>query len=286
MYCSSCGEHRSNQDPTCDSCGAEFPVPRIPAVTADAPGVEWPARSVALNRVAVCPRCEYHGQGLPFFSRGPHMAALVAATLFTLPFAMGAGGFLLYAARRDHRICPRCGERWGRFARRALPSRSRPTVKPEPGVPSAAGEGAMRVWSVLLLVLAAILVVVGIAGLEFLPIGLGLVAGGGGYALRRSASRAREERRAALIASLQTPVLKLAASSNGRLTVTEVAARLGWPLARAEKVLNSLEDGWRVSSEVTDEGIIVYEFRELLLTSEPPPETPEWTTDPPAQDLP
>ena len=46
--------------------------------------------------------------------------------------------------------------------------------------------------------------------------------------------------------------------------MTEVAAALAWPIRRAEKVLHSLDDGWRVNSEVTDEGVIVYEFRELL----------------------
>jgi hypothetical protein len=43
-----------------------------------------------------------------------------------------------------------------------------------------------------------------------------------------------------------------------------VAAELGWTMPRAEKVLDSLEDGIRVCSEVTDEGVIVYEFREIL----------------------
>jgi hypothetical protein len=94
---------------------------------------------------------------------------------------------------------------------------------------------------------------------------MGLLGVGGGYALHRVASRASEVRRQALIASLQTPVLKLAAERGGKLTVTDVAAYLNWPLHRAEKILNSLDDGWRVSSDITDDGVIVYEFRELLL---------------------
>jgi hypothetical protein len=59
-------------------------------------------------------------------------------------------------------------------------------------------------------------------------------------------------------------VLRLAAEQGGRLTVTEVAAHLGWPMRRAEKILQSLDDGVRVDSEVTDEGVIVYEFREIV----------------------
>ena len=49
------------------------------------------------------------------------------------------------------------------------------------------------------------------------------------------------------------------------------ATRLGWTLPRAEKVLDSLEDGYRVCSEVTDDGLIVYEFRELLFAHPEPP---------------
>ncbi|HEV2733455.1 MAG TPA: hypothetical protein VGV85_01415, partial [Longimicrobiaceae bacterium] len=81
--------------------------------------------------------------------------------------------------------------------------------------------------------------------------------------LQSVARKEREARRAALLSNLQMPVLALAAERRGRLTVTETAAALGWPLPRAEKVLDSLEDGLRVNSEVTDEGVIVYEFREL-----------------------
>ncbi|MEX2570528.1 MAG: hypothetical protein WD737_04430 [Gemmatimonadota bacterium] len=117
----------------------------------------------------------------------------------------------------------------------------------------------------MLFILGAILLTVGVVELEALVFTFGVLAAAGGFLLHRTANRAREERRTALISSLQTPVLKLAAEREGRLTVTDVAANLGWPLHRAEKVLQSLDDGWRVDSEVTDEGVIVYEFRELLL---------------------
>jgi hypothetical protein len=38
-------------------------------------------------------------------------------------------------------------------------------------------------------------------------------------------------------------------------------------MRRAEKVLQSLDDGMRVNSEVTDEGVIVYDFLELIRTT-------------------
>lgn len=115
----------------------------------------------------------------------------------------------------------------------------------------------------MLLVVAAFLMIFGIAEAELLTVLLGALAGGGAWVLHRSARAEREARRVALLSSLQLPVLKLARRRDGRLTVTEVAAELGWTLPRAEKVLESLNDGYRVSSEVTNEGVIVYEFLEL-----------------------
>jgi hypothetical protein len=85
--------------------------------------------------------------------------------------------------------------------------------------------------------------------------------------LQRAATREREQRREALLSALQLPVLQLAGRKGGQLTVTEVAAELGWTMRRAEKVLQSLDDGMRVNSEVTDEGVIVYDFLELIRTT-------------------
>jgi hypothetical protein len=136
-------------------------------------------------------------------------------------------------------------------------------IAPLPSNPRS-GERMMRVWSVLLLVLGISLLAVGTAEMQLLALVLGVLSGGGAFALHRGANAVRERRREAMLAALQLHVLKLAGERKGRLTVTEVAASLSWPLKRAEKVLHSLDDGWRVNSEVTDEGIIVYEFRELL----------------------
>ena len=47
------------------------------------------------------------------------------------------------------------------------------------------------------------------------------------------------------------------------MTVTGVAASLNLSLSAAEEVLDGMDDGLRVRSEVTNEGIIVYEFLEL-----------------------
>lgn len=214
--------------------------------------------------IPVCPKCDYRGGGITYFSRGSHIAGLVAATVVTLPGALGAGGVLYYWLRHDHRICPRCGAGWG--ARGELVNVSRGPVAPagQPMRPARGGEGLMRAWSVMLGALGAVLLVVGAAELELLVFSFGILAGAGAFLLHRGANAARERRREALLANLQLNVLKLAGERRGRLTVTEVAAALSWPMRRAEKVLNSLDDGWRVNSTVTDEGVIVYEFRELL----------------------
>ena len=65
------------------------------------------------------------------------------------------------------------------------------------------------------------------------------------------------------MARLQRRVLLFATEREGTLTVTEVAASLDLSLLAAEEVLDSMDDGLRVRSEVTNEGIIVYEFPEL-----------------------
>ena len=122
----------------------------------------------------------------------------------------------------------------------------------------------MRVWSVILFALGAIALGLGIVEVEAVLLVFGVVFAGGGMLLHRGANTAREKRREAMLASLQLHVLRLAGQRQGRLTVSEVAAALSWPIRRAEKVLHSLDDGWRVNSEVTDDGLIVYEFRELL----------------------
>lgn len=256
MYCSTCGTRNESGNPSCEGCGTPLRGrdTRLPGVAPT-----WAAPS---RQVPVCPRCGYEGGGITYFSRGSHVAALVGATVLTAG-VMGAGGIVYYLVRRDHRICPRCAHGWGRFGERALIAASQQRLR---GVQARGrgGERAKRRGSVLLFILAAFLVVGGIGGGEAAPVVLAVLAAIAGLALHTAANSARDARRAELVGALQTPVLKLAADRGGRLTVTQVAAALGWPLRRAEKVLNSLDDGLRVDSAVTDEGVIVYEFRELL----------------------
>jgi hypothetical protein len=66
------------------------------------------------------------------------------------------------------------------------------------------------------------------------------------------------------LAARQLAVLRLAAAEDGQLTVTEIAAKLGWTLEVAKATLVSMEDGVRVTTTFTDEGILLYNFPELI----------------------
>lgn len=273
MYCSTCGAFIPAGRAACETCGtrvAGAAITRESELRLRAPAPEAPLA----RAVAVCPHCGYRGEGVGHFTRGRHLAALIVAAMVT-SWAMGVGGLVYYLMRRDHRICPRCGTGWGQRGEMALTTTAGPpapagAATATPVGPAIPRESARRAWSVLLFLLAAVLALAAITGGEPGPLVIAAFAAGGGVLLHRAAENEREARRAALLSSLQLPVLKLASERNGRLTVTQVATQLGWTLPRAEKVLESLEDGYRVSSEVTDEGLIVYEFRELFDDARPP----------------
>jgi hypothetical protein len=110
---------------------------------------------------------------------------------------------------------------------------------------------------------AALMVSIGLAELELGVVVVGGVLGAAGASTAWWGLQARETRRRAIMARLQRRVLLHATEQGGTLTVTEVAASLDLSLAAAEEVLDSMDDGLRVRSEVTNEGIIVYEFPEL-----------------------
>ncbi|HEV7586863.1 MAG TPA: hypothetical protein VGO40_01940 [Longimicrobium sp.] len=256
MYCSTCGSRVAEGRATCQVCGAA-----APRVAMQAPYPQQPAYGV--EPMHLCPRCGYRGMSAGYFSRGGHVAALVGITMMTMPI-MGAGGLGFYLLRHNHRVCPRCGMHWGPHGMRAM------SLVPGGGTQMSATEpafhvpgSAKRAWAIMLMILAGILLTVAISAGEGGPLVFGLLAGGGGAALLKSEKTERERRRESIIQSLQLPVLQLAGRKAGRLTVTDVATEMGWPMVRAEKVLNSLDDGLRVMSDITDDGVIVYDFVEI-----------------------
>jgi hypothetical protein len=283
MYCSTCGALVPPGRAACDTCGERVGIAaRLMQRGPDSGASGYPAfRQAALG---TCPHCGYRGDGMPYFSRGKHVAGIVVAAMFT-SFAMGAGGFAYYLLRREHRVCPRCGSNWGPRGQYALVQRDSGEGSGSMPAPLMhMRESSKGTWGIILMLMGLLMAIGAIVGGEIPPLLFATALGAGGYLLHRAAETDREARRAAMISSLQLPVLQLAAERKGRLTVTEVAAELGWTLPRAEKVLNSLDDGYRVNSEVTDEGLIVYEFRELLRIpggSDPRHEEP-WPEDGPA----
>jgi hypothetical protein len=110
---------------------------------------------------------------------------------------------------------------------------------------------------------ATLMVAIGVVEFEMAAVAVGSVMGAAGTGTIWWGLKARQDRRQALMTRLQRRVLLLATDKGGTLTVTEVAAQLNLSLSAAEGVLDGMDDGLRVRSEVTNEGIIVYEFPEL-----------------------
>lgn len=210
-----------------------------------------------------CPRCSYQGEGIPYFRRAGHMGLLVVTSLFTYGF----GGLIYWLARRRHLICPRCGLGW-EHASRALavtgsgPERSLLEAESEEPLPTSGIK--RRVAGVLFVLIASFIVLVGIAEVEAVAVAVGAVLGAGGSATFYWGWQALQERRKAIMHGLQRKILRLAAAKRGTLTVTEVAAEMNLSLPAAERILESMDDGFRIRSEISKEGVLYYEFPEIL----------------------
>lgn len=114
--------------------------------------------------------------------------------------------------------------------------------------------------------LAFLLTIPVVGGEEGWPVALFMGAGAalwGGLLIRGLRRETKKEQRRTEI-ERQLAVLRLADSGDGSLTATEVATRLGWPIETSLDTLRSLDDGVRVTSTVTDDGIILFEFLELI----------------------
>jgi hypothetical protein len=221
---------------------------------------------MALTRpagVRRCPRCSYQGEGIPYFRRAGHVGMLVGASFFT----WGFGGLIYWLARRKHLICPRCGLGW-EHASRALavtgsePERVMLEAEPDEKLPSAGLK--RRIAGVGAILMASLLVLIGFVEWEMGAVAVGSVVGGGGSGMFYWGWKGLQERQKALMQGLQRKILKLADVKGGTLTVTEVAADMNLSLPAAENILTSMDDGFRVRSEISKEGVLYYEFPELL----------------------
>lgn len=247
MRCSTCGETLQPGATQCPTCGTGTPV------------------GMAVSRpsgVKRCPRCNYQGEGIPYFRRAGHVGLLVGVSVFTYGF----GGLIYWLARRRHLICPRCGMGWEN-ASRALavtgpePERHMVEAEPDQVLPSAGMK--RRVLGTLMVLLASMMVLVGFVEWELAAVAIGSVVGAGGSATFYWGWKGLQDRRNAVMQGLQRKILRLAQMKGGTLTVTEVAAEMNLSLEAAEKILTSMDDGFRVRSEISKEGVLYYEFPEV-----------------------
>ena len=226
--------------------------------------------SVVEDRVRQCPRCGHRGDPIPYFQKPGHMALLVGISIPTY----GIGGLIYYASRRAYRVCPGCGfgwehsrkpeevgGGWGPPAR--VPAKRRP-APPPPDAPLPPSGIGRRIFGGALAVLGTVMITVGIAGSFAEPIMAGSIFGMAGSATFLWGWKSLQERRQSVIQSLNRKVLRLATERDGVLTVTDVAADLNLTLPAAEKIMIGMDDGFRVRSEISKEGVLYYEFPEVM----------------------
>ena len=120
-----------------------------------------------------------------------------------------------------------------------------------------------RVAGTIMVLLASLMVLVGFVEFEMAAVAVGAVMGAGGSLAYYWGWRGQQARREALMQGLQRKILRLAQAKGGTLTVTEVAADMNISMPAAEKILISMDDGFRVRSEISKEGVLYYEFPEV-----------------------
>jgi hypothetical protein len=210
-----------------------------------------------------CPRCSYQGEGIPYFRRGGHIGLLIGVSVFTYGF----GGLVYWLARRRHLICPRCGLGW-EHASRALtltgPEPERRVAEDEPDEKLPGTGMKRRIAGTLAVLAATALVLVGFLEAELGAVIAGSLVDASGSLTFYWGWSGLQERRKAIMNRIQRKILRLASARGGTLTVTEVAADLNLGLPAAEKILTSMDDGFRVRSEISNAGVIYYEFPEIL----------------------
>jgi hypothetical protein len=182
-------------------------------------------------------------------------------------FTYGFGGLVYWLARRKHLVCPRCGLGW-EHASRVLtltgPEAERRAVEEQPDERLPRGGIKRRLLGIGMVLGGTLLLLGGVVGAEGGMVAAGSLIGGSGSLAFYWGWHDLQQRRKAIMQRIQRKILRLARAKGGTLTVTEVAADINLGLPAAEKILTSMDDGFRVRSEISNEGVIYYEFPELL----------------------
>jgi hypothetical protein len=177
-------------------------------------------------------------------------------------FTWGMGGIVYWLVRRRRLVCPNCGLTWPERGLAPAPVREVvPFARPESPLPS--GGLRRRVLGALLALFGTFLIGAGLVGGEPPAALAGCLFGLAGTGTFFWGWLARQERRQALRQALERRVLQLATRKGGSLTVTEVASELDLSLGAAERVLIGMDDGFRVRSDITPEGVLLFEFPEV-----------------------
>ena len=253
MHCTACGTQMGPEATSCPSCGT--------------PVVRAAARPAAVRR---CPRCGYWGQGVKYFGRPAHLGILAALSLVTY----GIGGLTYWLVCRKRRVCPSCGLGWESSTRLIEPPPAAAgapmTAAPAPRAsigdnhkPLPPGGMARRVFGAGVILVATLVILMGIVTFTPEAIAVGGVLGAGGSMTFLWGWGALQSRRKAIMRGMERKILLLAQDNGGMLTVTDVAAALDLSLEAAEKILIGMDDGFRIRSDVTDDGVILYEFPEI-----------------------
>lgn len=199
---------------------------------------------------------------MPYFRRAGHVGLLVGASLFTYGF----GGLVYWLARRKHLVCPRCGLGWENASRALAVAGSEPEqrlieAEPDQKLPSAGLK--RRILGTTMVLAASLLVLIGFVEWEMAAVAVGSVMGGGGSLTFYWGWQGLQDRRRAIMQGLQRKILRLASARGGRLTVTEVAADLNLALPAAERIMEEMDDGFRVRSDISNDGVLFYDFPEI-----------------------
>ena len=70
--------------------------------------------------------------------------------------------------------------------------------------------------------------------------------------------------------TLESEILRLAAQSDGKLTLVEVVSALALPQAGAKELLDGMVTRELADVEITDSGVLVYSFHDIRHLSEKP----------------
>ena len=224
--------------------------------------------SVSNRDIRQCSRCGYRGVPIPYFRKTNNLGLLVGLSILTY----GIGGLIYYASRRAYRVCPGCGFGWqhsrkpddlGEWDSPTPVPGLRGTPVPPPTAPLPPSGVGRRVLGGALAVLATAMITAGLVTGDYAPVLAGSLFGMGGSGMFLWGWRALQERRQSVVRTLNGKVLKLATERNGILTVTDVAAALDLTLPAAERIMMGMDDGFRVRSDISREGVLYYEFPEV-----------------------